>query len=683
MNSILEMVEFQDMLPVRAFFNSVETFGMHWHPELEILLVFKGSVFVTVQNATYTIREGELIVIGGSQLHATQQTAEPNQLLTLQVNCAPFAFFDADIASTCYECHGGAADSPHLEHPRANICEIFLAMLHQQPGYRYQVAAQVQQMLWTLHAYFPHHTVRTMESIRQRDRERMQRIMAYIRDNHTRRISLADISAQEFISVNYLSTFFKQAIGMSFSDYLNSVRLRSMQEMLQSDPDTTVDEICAQCGFSSPQFARRLFREAFGTTPGHYRDYLAKKARAQASQRESSYSTVFQAADFADILERWRNAPCMSPETSATPTPTVLPIDCTAQTGAYHRSCLKITTIGRAYEGLLAFVQTQLRQLQADIGFTHLRCHGIFSDEMMILKPDAAGDVQYSWRMVDMLFDFLLSVGLRPFIELTFMPSLLASGQTTVFAWQGNITPPADPNAWTQLVEAFASHCVARYGAPEVAQWYFEVWNEPDYTDVSWTGTEQQFFRFYAETARALRRAYPAARICGPSITRVGITSRRWVGPFCDYVREQDLPLDVITCHAYPEILDGDNLRESLRNVGNRLFSFTPDCDLMGPAYAEETIASMRGQLGSLDTLPIAVTEWNLSLAMYNPINDSAFAGTSLLTSALACDDASVMLAHWTATDYMEQQTLPPQEFHGGFGLLTCSGVHKPTYWAM
>lgn len=104
----------------------------------------------------------------------------------------------------------------------------------------------------------------------------------------------------------------------------------------------------------------------------------------------------------------------------------------------------------------------------------------------MVYSEKEDGTPIYNWSYVDKLYDFLLEQGVKPFVELSFMPSQLARSKETIFWWRGNISPPADQTKWDALVREFVRHCLNRYGAKEVESWYFEVWNEPDLSGVCW-----------------------------------------------------------------------------------------------------------------------------------------------------------------------------------------------------
>ena len=121
----------------------------------------------------------------------------------------------------------------------------------------------------------------------------------------------------------------------------------------------------------------------------------------------------------------------------------------------------------------------QLTRCARELGFRYVRFHGIFDDDMSVMKKSPyLGTYKLSFSNIDNIFDFLLEIGMKPFVELSFLPSCLKSGEQTIFHYQGVTTPPNDPEAWVWLIKSFLSHLIERYGRSEVRRWYFEVWND-------------------------------------------------------------------------------------------------------------------------------------------------------------------------------------------------------------
>src|SRR3989339_1540433 len=164
---------------------------------------------------------------------------------------------------------------------------------------------------------------------------------------------------------------------------------------------------------------------------------------------------------------------------------------------------------GRANEGLRADWQQQLEYVKKECDFKFIRMHGLLTDDMGVYREDRNGNPEYNYQYVDVLFDFILSIGMKPFVELGFMPEALASGKQTIFWWRGNVTPPKDYKKWEELIRNLTLHFTKRYGADEVKTWYFEVWNEPNLSPGFWTGTQEEYFKLFQYRVKAFKRANP------------------------------------------------------------------------------------------------------------------------------------------------------------------------------
>ena len=304
--------------------------------------------------------------------------------------------------------------------------------------------------------------------------------------------------------------------------------------------------------------------------------------------------------------------------------------------------------------------QAQLQRAHREIGFQYVRFHGLLSDDFRIVVRDRK-KLFYSFFNCDQVFDFLLSIGMRPFVELSFMPSALASGTTTVFNYEANITPPRDYRQWSTLIERLVSHCVERYGRREVSEWFFEVWNEPNLTSF-WDGTQRDYFKLYRHTAEAIKKIDAAFRIGGPATAK-----SEWIEDFVSFCDRNEVPADFISTHYYPN--DGF---EKVKGTEEQLFRSQRG---IMRQVAEDTRRHAGGR-------PVYYTEWNASSDSRNPLHDepyaAAFAASTIMESARLVEGYSF----WTFTDIFEEDYLPSVPFHGGFGLLNLQGIPKPTYRA-
>ncbi len=200
---------------------------------------------------------------------------------------------------------------------------------------------------------------------------------------------------------------------------------------------------------------------------------------------------------------------------------------------------------GHAPLALRADWQVQMLRCHNELGFEHVRFHALLSDEMGTLICQDK-QLLYSFFNADQIIDFLLSIGMRPFVELSFMPETLASGHTTVFRYQGNVTPPVDYDQWAVLIQKLTRHWVERYGAAEVRTWLFEVWNEPN-LEAFWTGPQEGYFKLYGHTVTAIKGVDQLLKVGGPATA-----NNQWISDFLDYCQKNALSVDFVSTHHYP-----------------------------------------------------------------------------------------------------------------------------------
>jgi xylan 1,4-beta-xylosidase len=305
--------------------------------------------------------------------------------------------------------------------------------------------------------------------------------------------------------------------------------------------------------------------------------------------------------------------------------------------------------------------QAQMRKCRAELGFEHVRFHGSLSDAMGTLICHKE-ELLYSFFNVDQVFDFLLSIGVRPFVELSFMPEALASGHHTVFRYQGNVTPPKDYGEWAILIRKLVQHWIERYGLREVRRWYFEVWNEPNLVHF-WTGTQQDYFTLYRHTVEAIKRLDGSLRVGGPATAQ-----NAWIVEFVEFCEQHDLPLDFVSTHYYPTDAFGEIGADTETQLANAAR------DVM-----RERAQQSRKQAGGR---PLYYTEWNVSSNPRDPFHDQPFAAAYATRIVMSVASLVQGYSFWTFSDIFAENYFPSIPFHGGFGLLNLHGIAKPVYRA-
>jgi len=323
---------------------------------------------------------------------------------------------------------------------------------------------------------------------------------------------------------------------------------------------------------------------------------------------------------------------------------------------------------GRANEGLRADWQRQLKLAHEQCGFRYIRFHGLLSDDMGVYSEDKNGKPVYNWQYIDELFDFLQSIGMKPFVEIGFMPGWLASGNKTIFWWRGNVTPPKDYQKWNDLIKALTSHWTERYSIAEVASWYFEIWNEPNLKDGFFTGTQQDYFKLYKETAQAIKSVSSRYRVGGPATA-----GDAWVPETIDFCVQQKAPIDFISTHDYG-VKQG--FLDETGNTGTVLSSNKNQIADNMRATKEKIKHS------ALPNLELHYTEWSASYTPADPIHDSYHEAAYILNTVKHALPYVNSMSYWTFTDIFEEAGPRTTPFHGGFGLMNYQDIKKPAYYA-
>lgn len=305
--------------------------------------------------------------------------------------------------------------------------------------------------------------------------------------------------------------------------------------------------------------------------------------------------------------------------------------------------------------------QAQLRRAHHELGFRYVRFHGLLSDDMGTLICHQEKKL-YSFFNTDQIFDFLLSIGMKPFVELSFMPLVLKSGDKTVFSYQGNVSPPKDYQAWATLINNLTSHWVARYGLQEVRTWFFEVWNEPNLAEF-WSGTQADYFKLYRFTVEAIKAVDASLKVGGPATAK-----NEWIAEFLDFAEKNRLPIDFISTHHYPTDAFGEASDDTETQLSKSRRSILRE-------QARHTARAAQGR-------PVYYTEWNASSNPRDPLHDEPYAAAFVVKTILEANGLVEAYSFWTFSDIFEENYFPSQPFHGGFGLLTLHGIAKPTYRA-
>src|SRR5690348_2078534 len=351
---------------------------------------------------------------------------------------------------------------------------------------------------------------------------------------------------------------------------------------------------------------------------------------------------------------------------AASPAQTVhLKLDAAAQGTPFPHFWEQMFGSGRAVLSLRDDYRKDLDAVHAATGFKYVRFHGIFDDDVGLVTRDRDGKISYNFSYIDQIYDGLLAHGVKPFVELGFMPEALSSDPSKrhSFWYRPNVMPPKSYAEWDAMIKEFARHLVDRYGIDEVASWYFKVWNEPNID--FWGGDPKQstYFELYDHTARALKAVSPRIRVGGPATAQAA-----WVPAFLEHVHKADVPVDFVSSHVY-----GDDTSQNVFHDDRPVSRADMVCKAVDKVH-KEILASPSPEL------PLVFSEYNASYANLPNVTDTVFMGPWMANTIRECGGKIAMMSYWTFSDVFEEQGVVRTPFYGGFGLIAEDRIEKPAF---
>lgn len=345
------------------------------------------------------------------------------------------------------------------------------------------------------------------------------------------------------------------------------------------------------------------------------------------------------------------------------PSSTIIQVDANASTTPFPHFWEQIFGSGRAILSLRESYRDDLRTVKKATDFKAVRFHGIFMDEVGFFDLDANGKPVYNFSYVDQIYDGLLANGVRPFVELSFMPKKLASDPAALHAfwYKQNVSPPKDYALWDGMITTFVQHLVDRYGIDEVSKWDFEVWNEPNID--FWTGRPAQstYFELYDHTALAVKKVSNRLRVGGPATAQAA-----WATAFLQHCKQNNIPVDFVSSHVYANDTAKDVMGTNEQIPRDRMV-----CRSVRKVH-DEIVAS------PFPHTPLIFSEYNATYANEPDVTDTVYMGPWLADTIRQCDGLTEAMSYWSLSDVFEEQGVVKTPFYGGYGLIAADNIPKP-----
>lgn len=677
-----EIITFPRNMKIRVFMHAIGAVPRHWHRSLELLFLINGDAELNVDGRSLSMTAGDITLINSNSIHELS-SAGGAVFIAVQIKPDMFDAMSQDGTALEFECISAMSENQAtFDGLRMCLSRMLLENIHRGVSTDYR---NYGLGYWLLGQLVEHFRIpgSDLPMVRQRYAQRLADITDYIDAHYAENITLAGLAERLGLSVPYLSGFFAKYMGVKFTRYCNDVKLgHAVEELLKTEH--TVERIAADNGFSEAHTFIRVFKQKYGETPNAYRQRQRQLGPAGSIPSGINYLSI-EPSSYLSSLKKYASGKTIFnevPAAHASEVISVSKINVAAVQRRLRHTFKNVITVGRAHDLLNHDIRNMLRDLQDAIGFRYIKFHGILADDMMVCSRARDGSLQFRFQMMDNALEFLQSIGLKPVIQLSFMPTALASDPDKIIFYNPfNTSPPRDMGEWNQLIEELTRHLISRFGLEEVKRWPFTVWSEPDTPpDMFGFADQSDFVDLYVNTFRTVKAVCPDIQFGTPGVLYMRhIGAPEWVMRFFRLVKASGCEPDFISLHYYADILPSHKPDARVMHLPASRLPREPD-DFAGfITDSQELFAS----LGFGDK-PIYLTEWNLTLSHRNLISDTCFKSCYILKNLLENYDRLESFGYWSLTDLIEENPLPDSAnpFHGGLGIYTMSGVRKSVFYA-
>lgn len=673
MQQRMEIIKFNEELPMRLYCYRLTELKSHWHSGIEIILILKGDCTVIVGDKIVNMKEDDIILINDNSVHELKSET-PCSLIALLIDTNKIEGTDKqlhfDLNST------GISNKNKFRKIKRMIAELVKVNSSEAVENAYFNRSVIYSILYELSQNFKSDDT-SVQSIKYI--ERLNTIIKYIEEHYKEGLTFNQIAEAHHFSVPYLSSFFKRYLGVNFQTYYNDFRLeRAVSELLHSD--NSIEQIAADNGYPNPRAFVSTFKAKYNTLPSIYRKsaptVTTELMTDNFDDELDKKSAMFLLTKYLPKHNESEQSQSEQPEVKSA---SQEKISLNTQGTTLRHAFRKFTSVARAKELLLADVQKMLTELQAEVGFEYIKFHGLLSDDMLVYSEDENGNPKYSFVYIDKAFDFLLSIGLKPLVQFSFMPKALAlNPERTAYYSPYVLSMPKSMQKWKDLIATLTNHLIERYGFNKVKDWLFCCWNEPD-TSVNLFGFQhdEEYYELYKATYETVKAIDKRLIFGSPSLLISYNINQQWCKRYIEWCQENNCVPDFMNIHYYDNDFSDDSFEghrpaHPLHSRLNRDENSFSKCIIKTKNMFENW---------GIGNLPVYLTEWNLTVSHRNLLNDTCFKSCYLTKNLLENYDELDSFGYWVLTDMIEE-TLPSKEqFHGGLGLYTYSGIKKPHYY--
>lgn len=663
--------------PMKYYIETTKKTEKHWHRHLELNYVLSGSLDIQVRENTYQLNIDDIILINPYDIHAV--LSENCILAVFIIDLSKFDHQLIHETKTQFLCNSATASDQNIFVPLKKLFALFVKANATDDQYVQLLNHSYSyNIIHYLIKYFRIDDI-TDNTDFKKQMNRMEKIITYLHQHYKEGLTLKELAERFYITTPYLSKLFKQYLGTNFTNYMNSIRLSYALTEIENT-NLSIETLGEKSGFPNTRSFIATFKESYGMTPSRYRKNIIKNE--ELNKKKPSYTNNRSTThhNYLETLAKYLESPVEEITSNARVVQLneIKNISALKKGVPLRHSFKMITSISKAKHILFAKNQQKLKELQQDIGFSYIIFHGILDDDMMVYSENEKGEPELNFSHVDMAIDFLLSINLRPFIQLSFMPKMLAKTlDNRQFYTESVISLPKDFTKWNYLIKNLIIHLQSRYGYYEVEKWLFSLWNIPDSLPHMFSiGTCQDYFYFYKETYETVMSCNPNLTFGGPSCMNNTVEDGEWISEFLNLCKKSHCEPAFLNFHFYPVNVSG-GLAKLIQVQSHSTY-------LKSQNALKESIAKIKNNNKNFDwqMKTFYLTEWNLSISHRDLLNDTVFKATYLIKNILENYDQLDSFGYWVLSDFIEETKLVDDLFHGGLGLFTYNGIKKPAYYA-
>ncbi|MEH7131078.1 helix-turn-helix domain-containing protein [Neobacillus drentensis] len=658
----------------------------HAHRDIELIYMIKGQLQVKIKGNTYHLNQADFILVNSNDFHSFHSEKD-NLFIVFHFNYLELGSLLAqkNLVFTCNSMEQSDSSNQEL---RTTIEELLSLYMLQRHDSEVEALEKTFKLITLLKLHYLKSTnqleIKSYSSGKGQN-DRLMEIVEYIESNYREPLTLEEVAGLHYISVPYLSKFFKKQTGKTFSQYVNEIRLaHAVNELVNSNKPIT--RIALDNGFPNLAAFNRVFNESYQLKPVEYRKKMSDRAEIEevSSNEISNLETNEALTELRHYLKSTgdKSVQGLSLSRNAEDNEIVK----VGKTDAFVKYWNRLLNIGYAKDLLNSDMQEHIKLLQSEIGFTHARFWGLFGDDML-LEDRSGGTIDYNFSNANKLLDFLIKNKLKPFIELGPKPKIIqkAIGDTLVV----QTTSDRTLGEWHNLVTAFLLQCIERYGIEEVETWYFELWRpmdelnskaeeEKDFLAKMKNNQNQDphfdgYFKIFSEFKKTAQELVPGAKVggCGLSMDLEGdkldLLLEQW--------KQEEILPDFLSIYLYPIEINRDKYRVPVKNLHST-----------NPHYVLNKLNDVRKSLKKtgFENLELNVTEWNISISNRNFLNDSSFKASYMVKNIVENlnQNQVKMMGYWLSSDIFSDFRDSKNILHGGAGLVTKNGIKKPSFHA-